>query len=200
MNFYAHRINTIEDLKNVKNCYGIELDLRDYNGSIIVQHDPYKEGVLFEDYIKYLNNINLILNIKSERIENKIINILNDNNYKGTYFFLDSSFPMIYSLSKEGNKNIALRFSEFEGLDTLINMKGKVDWVWVDVFTKIPLTFEISKKIKDLGYKICLVSPELQGREYDIEKYGNEIIMNSLIIDAICCKYHNIEKWKKILL
>lgn len=198
--YFAHRINTIEDLANVKNCHGIELDLRDYNGSIIVQHDPYKEGVLFEDYIKYLNNINLILNIKSEGIENKIINILNDNNYKGNYFFLDSSFPMIYSLSKGGNKNIALRFSEFEGLDTLINMKGKVDWVWVDVFTKIPLTLEISKKIKDLGYKICLVSPELQGREYDIEKYANEIITNGLIIDAICCKFHNIEKWKKILL
>lgn len=197
MKFFAHRINTIDELNLIDRCYGIELDLRDYNGDIIVQHDSCKEGVLFREYMKQSKDFDMILNIKCERIETKVIEILNDNNYKGNYFMLDCSFPMIYSLSKDGNKNIALRFSEFEGIDTLINMKGKVEWVWVDVFTTIPLTIDIYKKIKDLGYKICLVSPELQGREYDIVEYANQI--KSFEIDAICCKYHNINKWRSLL-
>jgi hypothetical protein len=39
---------------------------------------------------------------------------------------------MIYLLSRQGEKNIALRFSEFESIDTILNMKGKANWVWID--------------------------------------------------------------------
>lgn len=203
MKFFAHRINTIDNLKKVDNIYGIELDLRDKDDKIVIQHDPFisDTGILFENYIKHLdtNNHDMILNIKSERIEYKVLEILNNNNYKGSYFFLDSSFPMIYNLSNKGIKDIALRYSEFEGIDTLINMKDKVKWVWVDVFTRLPLSYEICKKIKDMKYNICLVSPELQGRENDIEIYANYIKTEKLSIDAICCKIYNIDKWKSLL-
>jgi len=200
MKFFAHRINTIDELNNIDNIYGIELDLRDKDNDIIIQHDPFiNNGILFEEYIKYIDNRDMILNIKSERIEEKILKILNNNNYKGSYFFLDSSFPMIYNLSNKGEQNIALRYSEYEGIDTLVKMKNKVKWIWVDVFTTLPLSYEICKKIKDMNYNICLVSPELQGREDDIEKYAKIIKQDNLIIDAICCKIYNIEKWKSLL-
>lgn len=197
MKFFAHRINTIEELSVIDKCYGVELDLRDYNDDVIVQHDPYKDAITFKKYIKEVTNRDMILNIKCEMIERQVIEILKENHYNGNYILLDCSFPMIYSLSRDGNKNIALRFSEFEGLDTLINMKGMIEWVWIDVFTKLPLTIDIYTKIKGLGYKICLVSPELQGREFDIENYAKEI--KDFKIDAICCKYHNINKWKSLL-
>ena len=106
---------------------------------------------------------------------------------------------MIFSLSKKGEKNIALRFSEYEGIDILRTMKGLVSWVWVDVFTKLPLTYEICKEIKEMGYNICLVSPELQGHVEDIEIYAKQIIDDKLIIDAICTKSYNIAKWKDLL-
>ena len=48
-------------------------------------------------------------------------------------------------------ENIAIRFSEFEGLDTILNMKGKVKWVWVDCFTKNPLTKEDKRKNRELS-------------------------------------------------
>ncbi len=80
----------------------------------------------------------MILNVKSERIELKILEMLPKYDVK-TYFFLDSSFPMIWLLSQQGEKNIALRVSEVEGLDTPRNMAGKVDWIWVDCFSKIQL-------------------------------------------------------------
>ena len=64
------------------------------------------------------------------------------------YFFLDSSFPMINLLSSSGEKKIALRFSEYEGVDTIVNMKNKVNWVWVDCFTEFPLNDKIYQILK----------------------------------------------------
>ena len=58
---------------------------------------------------------------------------------------------MIYLLSNEGEKNIALRFSELEGLDTILTMKNKVKWVWVDCFSQLPITYNSYKLLKDNG-------------------------------------------------
>ena len=137
--FCCHRINTIQELKKIPKKYGIELDLRDnLNGNIYMAHDPFKKGELFDEFLRYYNHAFIILNIKSERIEYKILELLKKYDIQN-YFFLDSSFPMIYKLSKEGEKKCAIRFSEFEGLDTILSMKNKVEWVWGDCFTKNPL-------------------------------------------------------------
>jgi hypothetical protein len=102
---------------------------------------------------------------------------------------------MIYLLSNNGEKNIALRFSEFEGIDTILNMKGKVDWIWVDCFTKLPIDEVIYKALKENGFKICLVSPELQGKIHKIEEYKNYLETNKIIFYAICTKSFNVSKW-----
>ena len=104
---------------------------------------------------------------------------------------------MIYLLSEKGEKNIAVRFSEFEKEDTVLAMKDRVKWVWVDCFTKIPLDFVTYTKFKDAGFKLCFVSPELQGREQDILPYKAYFEKNNIRFDAICTKYRNIELWKK---
>ena len=51
--------------------------------------------------------------------------------------------------------------------------------------------------MKRLGYKLCLVSPELQGRDADIERYIDYLNQNQIFVDAICTKVYNIERWKK---
>ena len=43
MNFIAHRINTIEELKRIDKKYGVEMDIRDYGNDLILSHDPFKE-------------------------------------------------------------------------------------------------------------------------------------------------------------
>jgi len=197
--FIAHRMNNRASLSNINHEYGVEIDLRDHlDGSIYLEHDPFKRGCDFEEYCKNYHNGTMILNIKSERIEYRVLEICARNKIRD-YFFLDSSFPMIHSLAKENNQNIALRYSEYEGLDTIRNMAGKVQWIWVDCFTKLPLNHEVHAELMALGYKICIVSPELQAQPEKIVEYAEQLNREKIKPDAICTKLANIERWKENL-
>ncbi len=195
MIYIAHRINTIEELKKIPANVGVEIDLRDKSNNLILQHDPFKDGENFEEYLKHYNHELMILNIKSERIENRILELLKKYNVTN-YFFLDSSFPMIVQLSNQGEKNSALRFSELEGIDTILAMQNRVNWVWIDCFTKLPITQQIAQQLKTAGFKICLVSPELQGRDHEIEAYKSYLKDHAITVDAICTKGYNIARWQ----
>ncbi|NOU87920.1 hypothetical protein GC102_19420 [Paenibacillus sp. LMG 31460] len=194
MEFIAHRINTIEELKKVPVEYGVELDLRDRGERLIICHDPFSDGEDFEEYLKHYHHGTMILNIKSERIEWRVLELVKKYNIQ-KYFFLDCSFPMIVQLEKHGENNIALRFSEFEGIDTIMNLQGKVKWIWVDCFTKIPLDYNTYKSLKQMDFNFCLVSPELQGRPEDIIPYKQYYKRNNILFDAICTKIYNISAW-----
>ena len=197
MEFISHRINKVEDLIKLPKIYGVELDLRDLGDEIVISHDPYVGGERFEDYLKHYHHGTMILNIKSERIEHRVLERIQKADVK-SYFFLDSSFPMIFLLSNSGESNIALRFSEYEGMDTIRNMAGRVKWVWVDCFTRFPLERADFDEMKALGYKLCLVSPELQGRDADIEAYKALCVERGIVFDAICTKTHNIARWESL--
>lgn len=196
MEYIAHRINTIEQLQKLDSQYGVEVDLRDnLSGRIYISHNPFEMGEDFEDYLKEYHHGTIILNIKSERIEQNILELLFKYNIK-KYFFLDSSFPMIKLLSDLGEQNIALRFSELEGLDTIRNMAGRVKWVWVDCFTKLPINKKSYIELRNLGYKLCMVSPELEGQPEKIEIYKGQLKEMQIEMDAVCTKEYNICKWK----
>lgn len=199
MEFIAHRINTLEELKSVSYEYGVELDLRDdLTGRIYIQHNPFENGEDFEPYAAEYgahHKGTMILNVKSERIEHKVLEIVKKYGIK-RYFFLDSTFPMIKLLSDMGERNIAVRFSEYEGMDTVRAMAGKIDWVWVDTFTRLPLDRATCDEMKRLGYKLCLVSPELQGQPEKIETYKKQIAEMGIEFDSICAKIYNIKKWR----
>lgn len=195
--FICHRINKLEELYKIDKQFGVELDIRDdhKSGKLILAHDPFVKGEYFEEYLKNYKNNTLILNIKSERVEVKCLKLLEKYNIKN-YFFLDSSFPMIYLLNKnyQNNQN-ACRFSEFENLYFFLENKDMFSTVWVDCFTKFPLNKENYDLIKKENKKICIVSPELQKQPEKIQEYRNYIIENNIIPDMICTKGHNIYQW-----
>lgn len=195
MEIIAHRINQIKELESLDSKYGVELDLRDdLNGRIYISHNPFEPGDDFEEYLKIYHHGTMILNIKSERIEIEALNLLKQYKIQ-EYFFLDSSFPMIKQLTDNGEKNIALRFSELEGLDTICNMQGKVKWIWVDCFTKLPITKKIYQQLKSMGFKLCMVSPELEGQPEKIKIYKSQLETMGISMDAVCTKVYNINKW-----
>jgi hypothetical protein len=140
----------------------------------------------------------MIVNVKSERVELKALELLKKYNIEN-FFFLDSSFPMIITLSRQGETRSAIRFSEFEGIDTVQAVKDRVQWIWVDCFSYLPLDAATYKKLRATGLKLCLVSPELQGRPDDIPAYAEQMLREGIEFDAICTKVYNIEKWQNLL-
>ena len=195
MEYIAHRINTVEELRKLPTEYGVELDLRDdLNGRIYISHNPFEAGEDFEDYCKEYHHGTMILNIKSERIEHEVLKLMEQYQIKN-YFFLDSSFPMIKLLTDMGVKQVALRFSELEGLDTIRNMAGRAEWVWVDCFTKVPIEQARYQELKALGYKLCFVSTELEAQEEKLPLYKQYIKEQGIVFDAVCTKSYHIKDW-----
>jgi hypothetical protein len=185
MLYIAHRINTAAQLRQTPREYGVELDLRDRGERLIIQHDPFADGEDFADYLREYRHGLMILNVKSERIEPRVLELVRKHNVHD-YFFLDCSFPMIRYLVAQGEHRIAVRFSELEPIESALALAGQVDWAWIDCFTKMPLDAASYARLKQ-HFKLCGVSPELQGRPVEtISAYAQQLARFPL--DAICTK------------
>jgi len=181
----AHRINTISQLKETPKEYGIELDLRSQSDDIIIHHDPFQTGENFEEFLKHYNHKLIILNTKEEGLELRLLDLMNRHNITN-FFFLDLSLPFLIKTMKQGVSDIAVRFSEFEPIEFVRKFKGKVDWVWIDCFTDLPLTEDNYAELKE-HFRLCLVSPELQG--YDVSRIDEfKEKLSSMPVDAVCTK------------
>ena len=190
----CHRRNDIKSLLSTPIEYGVEIDLRTHNNKLVINHDPFKGGVSFEEWISLYNHGTLILNVKEDGLEEKIISLLHKNNIS-SFFFLDQAFPTIIKMIKNGESRCALRISEYESVENVLKLSNKLDWVWLDIFTKFPITFEEYLIIKKANFKICLVSPELQGLEnMNIRSLKDFLISKGIKVDAVCTKYP--EKWE----
>ena len=197
MKYISHRCNTIEELEKTNHKYGVEVDIRSYKEQLIIHHDPYVLGEIFEDWIKAYDHEMLILNVKEEGLEERLIKIMNE--YKiDDYFFLDQSFPFLIKWSSFGERRCAVRVSEFESVETAMTLAGKIDWVWVDCFSRLAMTYQDSIRLHQAGFNICLVSPELQGRDgiVEIPKLADLLRDQQIEVNAICTKMP--ELWEQL--
>ena len=185
----AHRRNTIEELKTTPRKYGIEVDIRSQGNKLITHHDPFMQGTSFEQWIAEYQHGTLILNVKEEGLEARLIDLLQAHNIDD-YFFLDQSFPFLVKWSMAGEHRCAVRVSEYESIATALKLAGKIDWVWVDCFSRFPLDFHDTQRLKDAGFRLCLVSPELHGRnaEFEIPQLSSLLQDRTIKVDAICTK------------
>ncbi|GGF66657.1 hypothetical protein GCM10011332_20950 [Terasakiella brassicae] len=189
MEYIAHRLNTVAQLKKSPTCFGVEVDIRSDRGKLIIHHDPFCEGEFFEDWISAYKHGTLILNVKEEGLEQKLLDIMSLHNITN-FFFLDQSFPFLVKWAQMDEKRCAVRVSEFETIETAMALAGKVEWVWVDCFTKFPLTPDEIVALKEAGFKLCLVSPELQGynAEDGILQLFTTLGKHKTLVDAVCTK------------
>ena len=196
-----HRINTLKLLSNVPSENGIEVDVRYHNNDLILHHNPFKHHEthpeLFENLLKeWKCSGYMILNIKTEGIEQRCIDLMNKYAIK-KWFFLDLSMPYFAIFSEKAKNlhikgfcpdNLAVRFSEREPIEYALSYAGKAKWVWIDCFSFVPLSVETYKKLKKLNFKICIVSPELQNHPKN--KIADfKLQLNTIDIDAVCTKY-----------
>lgn len=191
-----HRTNSIKDLIKTPKSYGVEIDLRSENNEIYLHHDPFKKGVLFKKWLKHFSHKIIVLNVKEEGLENKIVKLLKNEKIKN-YFFHDQTFS---SLLKSRKKTIvSLRFSEYEDLKNKKILFDKIKWLWLDNFNKVEIKKKFFDYLKKNKVKICLVSPELvnKKRKNEIEKTYLKLKKNRTLPDAICTKLP--ELWEKLI-
>lgn len=200
--FLAHRINslTVETSKELfAEVDGIEFDVRSSGDTLLVVHDPFQEGQDFQEYVKLLDPSKFyIVNVKCEGIEEKCIQMMDEVGCHN-FFLLDCSIPSIMRLGAKGERRMACRFSEVESVETVLSLAHYVQWVWVDVFTKLPLTQTIAKQFSEVGLKICLVSSELQKQQEKLIPYRDQLIKEGIVLDAVCSKGYNLHLWKPYL-
>ena len=178
----AHRGYWIkEDEKNTRiaferafdNDFGIETDLRDICGKIVISHNMAKGNeISFEEVLQLLNgrNLPLALNIKADGQADEIKRLLEKYNHTN-YFTFDMSIPEMIYQNKIGLK-------VFTGLSDIIKktiMFDNADGIWLDSFNSDWFDEKEIIELKNKGKKVCIVSPDLHKRERKCvwEKYKN---------------------------
>ncbi|MDP4062073.1 hypothetical protein RBLE17_18300 [Rhodobacteraceae bacterium LE17] len=196
MQIILHRRNTITELQATDPRYGVEVDIRSRPNELIIHHDPLSDGSSFEEWLSFYKHGTLILNVKEEGLEPYLVALMKKYQIKD-YFFLDQSFPFLVKWAEKGLRKAAVRVSEFEDIATALSLADKIDWVWVDCFTKLSLTNIEANRLTNAGFKLCLVSPELQGRDpkTEIPEMVNLLNEREIFVDAVCTKYPNL--WER---
>ena len=179
MNILAHR-GIWEDLNDrnsisslclaIENGFGIETDVRDHEGKLVISHDmPIDECLLLDDFLSEYNKITnlqskkpfLAINIKSDGLSKQLNHTLELNKIEN-YFVFDMSLPDTLPYLDNGMK-VFLRQSEYEVLPA--NIKSH-DGVWIDQFKSQWFENEVLLNHLNKGKKVCIVSPELHSRDY----------------------------------
>lgn len=168
MMIFIHRVNTITQLKTVAPEFGVEVDVRADGQDLVLNHEPFAGGERLTDYLDAYQHSGIIFNIKEAGIEQRVIDLAKQQGVTN-YFLLDVEFPYLYRATRTGVRDIAIRYSEDESIETTLKYQGLVDWVWIDTNTRLPLDAHVTQQLKN--FKTCLVCPERWGRPHDIAAY-----------------------------
>ncbi|MEO8454622.1 MAG: phosphatidylinositol-specific phospholipase C/glycerophosphodiester phosphodiesterase family protein [Sphingomicrobium sp.] len=190
MEIIAHRRNLVSELVATPPHLGVEVDIRSRGDDLIIHHDPYAAGELLEHWLGQFRHGLLILNVKEEGLEDRLIELMAAHGID-RFFFLDQSFPFLLRTAGRGERRCAVRVSEFESIETALSFAGRIEWVWVDCFTRFPLDASAAKSLVGAGFRLCLVSPELQGRpaESEIPALRRLLEAEGIAAEAVCTKH-----------
>lgn len=193
MMIFIHRVNTIERLKTIAPEYGVEIDVRAEGQRLILHHEPFAGGDDLEKYLQQFHHAGIIFNVKEAGIEQRVMDLAKQYNVTN-YFLLDVEFPFMYRAARAGVRNIAMRYSEDEAIETVLKYKGMVDWVWIDTNTMLPLNANVVQQLA--GFKTCLVCPERWGRPQDIPKYIDQLQKLHFPLTAVMTAEPYVQQWK----
>ena len=161
--------------------FGIETDLRDIQGKIVISHDmPKGNEISFEEVLQIMNGrkLPLALNIKADGQGSEIIRLL--NKYKHTnYFTFDMSLP---EMVVEHN----LSLNVFSGVSDILPqgiMLNKSKGVWLDSFNDDDFLISTLPRLLSENFYVCVVSPDLHGRN------NNNLKVWSFIKENLINKY-----------
>lgn len=153
-------------MRSLEHGFGLETDIRDCAGKLVVSHDmPSGDELGFDELINLCrgNESPLALNIKADGLSAALKHALRDCEI-GEWFVFDMSIPDMRSYLTEQIPVFA-RVSEVERHPPWID---QVAGIWFDSFYG---TYDIGAVARFLcaGQRVCIVSPELHSRpHYDV--------------------------------
>lgn len=150
----------------VENGFGFESDVRDYCGRLVISHDIADENSpALEDVLKLLaaagDKFCFAINIKADGLTHLLKSSLEKYSVEN-FFVFDMSVPQMLWYRNAGMKFFT-RQSEYEQVPVLYEDSSGV---WIDTFTRDDwIDAALIKKRLSHGKQVCVVSPELHGRE-----------------------------------
>ncbi|MGY1811022.1 hypothetical protein ACI8AF_26940 [Blastococcus sp. SYSU D00669] len=164
----AHRVNEPAALREVPTEFGVEIDLHADGDRLVLVHDPFLSGPDFVEWLDSYRHRFIVLNTKEEGLEARVSALLAERGIE-EWAFLDQSFPFLVRTLRGGETRSMVRISEYESVETALALDPRPDWVWVDSFTgRWPRAGDLARLVAH-GFRLMVVSPELQGRSLDEE-------------------------------
>ena len=147
--------------------YGIETDVRDLDGALVVSHDPPRRGAmpwddLLDLYIDRGAPGHLAINIKADGLAEAVSRSLSDRGLTDHGFVFDMSIPDMRAYLG-GPIPVYTRFSDAEPAPAFYD---QAQGVWVDDFTGAWASSERALDDLSRGKGVALVSPELHGKPH----------------------------------
>jgi len=193
MEIVVHRVNTIDALDEVPAEFGVEIDLRADGHRIVLNHEPFAGGEDFDRWLDRFAHGLLVLDIKEVGIETEVLRRVRKRGISRC-FLLDVEFPYLYRASRAGERAIAVRYSEDEPIDLVDRYRGRVDWVWIDTNTRLPLDATAVALLE--GLHTCLVCPERWGRPGDIPVYQAQMAALGFTPTAVMTALPFVPRWR----
>ena len=152
--------------RSFENGFGLETDIRDYNGDLVVSHDIPEFGCLtfqrlLEIYVKFDSTLPLALNIKSDGLHILIEQMIQKFNVTNCFVF-DMSVPDMLSYLRS-TLSVFSRHSEYENNPIFYD---QVNGIWIDAFENDWWSEEILIQHLEAKKYVCIVSPELHKRNF----------------------------------
>ncbi len=146
--------------------FGTETDIRDSAGNLVISHDPAGPNAMRLDEMLALRRgssarLPLALNIKADGLAPRLKETLRNCNPE-SYFFFDMSVPEMVRYVRDGLP-VYTRLSDVETSPVLLDASTGI---WLDSFSDDAWIDErLLTDVLRRGKPVCLVSPELHGRE-----------------------------------
>lgn len=149
-------------IKSLDSGFGVEFDVRDHNGEIVISHDlPSDESPKLLDLLNLIEGKknSLAINIKADGILKEIKKLL--HNRELNWYVFDMSFPQTLECKKQ-KMPYYFRISEFEKKNPIFD---DAVGIWLDLFRSDWINENNFNKLLNYGKKICIVSSELHDRD-----------------------------------
>jgi hypothetical protein len=149
--------------------FGTETDIRDYRDKLVISHNIANQDCIsvesfFELYCRFDKRLPLALNIKADGLQQGLKALLKKYEIEN-YFVFDMSVPDGLGYLQQGFK-VFTRQSEYEREPSFYE---HADGVWLDEFHGCWFDKSVIAEHINKGKKVCIVSPEIHGRENQSE-------------------------------